>query len=113
MSPKYDTKITANFKSYEYRQNSKYVYFKIVVEGKDPITKQDREYKSEWLRVFPPKDFSKTFTVYIDSKNSENYLVDVKEFKKYQTRHDIFWFIIVPWSVALIGWIASLFLHTK
>lgn len=113
MQIKYDQQITATFKSYEYKQNSKYVYFKIVVEGTDPATKQSKEYKSEWLRVFPPKDFSKTFTVFIDSKNPENYLVDVGGVKKYQIRHDIFWFIIIPWSVALIGWIASFFLHTK
>ena len=108
-NPQYDTKITTNFKSVEYAQYVKYSRYKIVVEGGNPT----REFRSDEVLGMLPKDAPKTFTVYLNSKNPEDYFVDIEMIKRRIRRNQIFWIIVVPWSVALIGWIASLFLHTK
>lgn len=72
----YDEKIEGKFNRVEYKQNSKYVYYRVIVTVKQ--NSLEKEYASDWINSGPIKNIPNIFEIRISKDNPENYYVDIK-----------------------------------
>lgn len=107
----YDRTLNATYQNLEYKQYSKYVYYRVIVETTEVgVTKK---YLSDWVSSGPPKDIPSNFTVYLSSKKPEEYYVDIKELQKIYFKKVIVVAVFIPAFFLITIFLCLIFINKK